>query len=157
MGLLLKMGDGVKGSKLISTNIELLSCMVSKELPIKSVAPSSEEMYTITLEGKISKNDQGVEPTISTIAEWSSMPSGSVLALRNIEVTENTGDYTNRVYSMPLAFVFAYKETFEASEGEGRFVLVMRQKKEQNTFFGIAGGFNQTQEDAGFLGTTTAM
>ncbi len=148
MGLVLKMGEGKKGAVLKDTGIELFSCSLIKELPVKSVAPSADETYSIALEGKISKNSEGIEPTLKTIAEWANMPSGSVLALRNIEVTENTGDYTYRVYTMPLAFVFSYKETFEESEGEGRFTLVMRMKKEQNTFFNLTGGFEQTTEDA---------
>ncbi len=151
MGLLLKMGGTKKEDTLHATDVELLSCVFTKELPEKSVAPSAEESYALTLEGKIAKNTEGKEPTLTTLAEWSTMPSSSTLALRNIQVIENNGDYTNRVYSMPMAFVFSYSETFEESQGEGRFKMVMKMKKVGTGFFEASGGFAQTQSDAGFL------
>ncbi|MDP4180321.1 MAG: hypothetical protein Q8942_04420 [Bacillota bacterium] len=81
---------------------------------------------------------QAAEEDTKKMAKWS---LESALPYKNVVITQTAGSFVMREYTFTEGFVVDYTEEFSESEGEGKFTLIVKQKKENIKDVKIEGGY----------------
>lgn len=81
---------------------------------------------------------QAAEEETKKMAKWS---LESALPYKNIVVTQTAGSFVMREYTFTEAFCVDYIEEFNDTEGEGKFTLIIKQKRENIKDVKIEGGY----------------
>ena len=139
MGFRLKV-SGDKAIELNETqinNVEFLSTT-----PNASNARATELGLGVKVDGKINFS-LGAEQEDATveIASWSVLPLDDAKCYRSVDLQVVNAGQVVRNYIVPHAYVLNYTEELDDEEGVGKFVLVIRQKRDLNEKVELKGGF----------------
>ena len=139
MGFRLKV-SGDKAIELNETqinNVEFLSTT-----PNASNARATELGLGVKVDGKINFS-LGAEQEDATVelASWSVLPSDDAKCYRSVDLQVVNAGQVVRNYIFPHAYVLNYTEELDDEEGVGKFVLVIRQKRDLNEKVELKGGF----------------
>lgn len=112
------------------------------DIPMDSNARTADVGTTMVIEGKILTAVDG-DPFDSTrqMALWSAVPAENSSCYRSVTIENIRGGIVERKYELPNAFVVDYAEYFGESDGVGRFVLKIKQKKDKIEKVVIEGGY----------------
>lgn len=104
--------------------------------PDDSNSRATDLTVSIELEGKILSEDMTKQLT-----EWSLLSTGSSNEYRYVTLDVIREGNVIRKITLPNAFVVDYSEEFDNKEGNGKFILLIRQKKEKIKDILVEGGY----------------
>ncbi|SFR97503.1 membrane-associated protease 1 [Anaeromicropila populeti] len=109
-------------------------------VPQDSNARSASLGATMIITGKILTLFEGSEESLG-LSEWSRVPSTEAECYRKVSVEVIAAGQVVRQYEFSKAFVVDYTEEFDDETGTGKYILTVRQKKDNITDIAINGGF----------------
>ena len=110
--------------------------------PDESNARSTDQYTQLTLTGKIipSVASADGEPTVA-LDKWAAVTDDRAEAYRPVSVTVTESGVVLREYKLPNAFVVDYEVDYSDEEGNGLFILKVRQKKDKTRDVAVEGGY----------------
>ena len=110
--------------------------------PDESNARSTDQYTQLTLTGKIipSVASADGEPTVA-LDKWAAVTDDKADAYRPVTATVIESGVVLREYKLPNAFVVDYEVDYSDEEGNGLFVLKVRQKKDKTKDVAVEGGY----------------
>lgn len=124
-------------SETVMTDIEF-----SMMTPQDSNARSTDQYIQLVLKGRIIPSVGGAvrEATVA-IDNWASVVDGDLDAYRPVTVRVIEAGIVVREYNLPNAFVVDYEVDYSDVEGNGKFMLKVRQRKDKSKDASIEGGY----------------
>ncbi|MFW6281361.1 MAG: membrane-associated protease 1 [bacterium] len=120
----------------------ITSVTYESDTPDDSNARASDIGSSIIVRGKIiTAVDGETADDTRKLAIWSLVKAEKADAYRKATLEIIAADQVIRKIFFPNAFVIDYTEDFDHGEGTGKFVLVLRQKKDRNELVTIEGGY----------------
>lgn len=138
MGLTLRVSGGPGSFELderVITSVKTIS-----DTPDDSNARSNDLALGVEVRGRIIANFQGGDQTLQ-LANWSMIPVEKSTCYGQVTLEYKHRNVVVRSVSIPNAFIVSYKEFFSVEEGEGTFVMQIRQKKDQNASYACTGSY----------------
>ncbi len=119
------------------TSVEFLS-----DIPMDSNARATDNGTALKIRGKMlfSLGAEAQDKTLN-LAKWSTVPSESADAYRNVKVDVVAAGQIVRQFTLPNARVMENEEELDDETGVGNFYLHVKQKKDLTRLTKIEGGF----------------
>lgn len=129
--------ENISLSEKILTGVEFF--MVT---PDESNARSTDQYTQLILTGKIipSVASSDGEPTVA-LDKWAAVTDDKADAYRPVSAKVIESGVVLREYKLPNAFVVDYQVDYSDEEGNGVFVLKVRQKKDKTKDVAVEGGY----------------
>ena len=110
--------------------------------PQESNARSTDQYTQLILTGRIIPSVSSVdgEPTVA-LDRWAAVTDDKIDAYRPVSVKVTESGVVLREYNLPHAFVVDYSVDYSDDEGNGSFMLQVRQKKDKTKEAAIEGGY----------------
>jgi len=129
--------ENIELSEKVMTDVEF-----SMFTPEDSNARSTDQYTQLVLTGKIipSVSSADGEPTVA-IDRWASVTDDSADCYRNVVAQVVMSGVVVREYRLPNAFVVDHMVDYSDEEGNGKFILKVRQKKDKSKDVKVEGGY----------------
>lgn len=133
----------VAGSEPITLGKENVTSLKFKtDIPQDSDARSTDIGSTLEIEGKIITALDGAAADDSMkLYKWSLVPAERADSYRNVTINVIAAGQNVRTITFPNAFVVHYDEHFDDETGNGRFRIILKQKKDKLSTVQINGGY----------------
>lgn len=142
MGFRMKVSG--QGSEISLTEKQLKTVDFGMLTPADSNARSTDLGAEIIVTGKIIPSIGSAEgESAIELHKWSLVPAEQAGCYRNVEIDVISAGVVVRRLRLPNAFVVKCEEDFSDTEGNGRFYLHVRQKKDKIASVGVEGGFGE--------------
>lgn len=138
MGLILRVSGG-PGSFELDENV-ITSVKTISDTPDDSNARSNDLALGVEVKGRIIANSNGGDQTLQ-LAHWSMIPDSDRNCYGQVTLEFTHRNVVVRSISLSDAYIVSYKESFSVEEGEGSFVMKIRQKKDKNVSYTCAGSY----------------
>ena len=133
----------IGGPETISLSEKVMTGMEFSMLtPDDSNARSTDQYTQLVLTGKIipSVASADGEPTVA-LDKWAAVTDDKADAYRPVTATVTESGVVVREYNFPNAFIVDYEVDYSDDEGNGVFILKLRQKKDKTKAVAVEGGY----------------
>jgi hypothetical protein len=133
----------IGGSEKIELNEKVMTdvefCMFTPE---DSNARSTDQYTQLILKGRVipSVSSSDGEPTVA-IDRWAAITDDRADCYRPVTAQVVASGVVVREYKLPNAFVVDYEVDYSDVEGNGTFILTVRQKKDKTKDVVVSGGY----------------
>ena len=134
----------ISGPETISLSEKVLTSVEFAMItPEDSNARSTDQYTQLTLTGKIipSVGSADGEPTVA-LDHWAAITDDKAEAYRSVVARVVESGVVLREYKLPNAFVVDYEVDYSDMEGNGTFILFVRQKKDKTKDVAVEGGYS---------------